>query len=203
MSDAECKLFSLPTRFAGLGINNPTETASSSYHTSTQGTKVVVEAIKGCGEFSSACHLAAINKARHESRKALDEIAKQKLDAILAILSPGRQRAIMRVVEGKMSSWLTTLPLQSCHFDLAPVQFRDGLALRYLRYPSNLPVKCDGCGANFLIRDCIGDLASHVWPQVIKEPIVNEATATSSDPGLRLDLGIRQRCLATTGGGVV
>ena len=56
LSDAECKLFSLPTRFAGLGINNPTETASSSYHTSTQGTKVVVEAIKGCGEFSSACH---------------------------------------------------------------------------------------------------------------------------------------------------
>ena len=30
-----------------------------------------------------------------------------------------------------------------------------------------------------------------MWPQVIKEPIVNEATATSSDPGLRLDLGIR------------
>ena len=119
-------------RFAGLGINNPTETASSSYHTSTQGTKVVVEAIKGCGEFSSACHLDAISKARHESRKALDEIAKQKLDAILATLSPGRQRAIMRVVEGKTSSWLTTLPLQSCHFDLAPVQFRDGLALRYL-----------------------------------------------------------------------
>ena len=41
------------------------------------------------------------------------------------------------------------------------------------------------------IRDCIGDLASQVWPQVIKEPIVNEATATSSDPGLSLDLGIR------------
>ena len=189
LSDAECKLFSLPTRFAGLGINNPTETASSSYHTSTQGTKVVVEAIKGCGEFSSACHLDAISKARHESRKELDDIAKQKLDAILATLSPGRQRAIMRVVEGKTSSWLTTLPLQSCHFDLAPVQFRDGLALRYMRHPSNLPAKCDGCGANFTlqhaldckkgglvilrhneIRDCIGDLASQVWPQVIKEP---------------------------------
>ena len=162
LSDVECKQFSLPTRFDGLGINNPTETASSSYHTSTQGTKVVVEAIKGCGEFSSACHLDAISKARHESRKALDEIAKQKLDAILATLSPGRQCAIMRVVEGKTSSWLTTQPLQSCHFDLAPVQFRDGLALRYLRHPSNLPANCDGCGANFTLQhalDCKkGDL---------------------------------------------
>ena len=41
------------------------------------------------------------------------------------------------------------------------------------------------------IHDCIGDLANKVWPQVIQEPIVNEATATSSDPGLRLDLEIR------------
>ena len=74
----------------------------------------MVEAIKGCGEFSSACHLDAISKARHESRKALDEIAKQKLDAIFATLSPGRQRAIMRVVEGKTSSWL-----RLCHFKAA------------------------------------------------------------------------------------
>ena len=165
LSDAECKLFSLPTRFAGLGINNPTETASSSYHTSTQGTKVVVEAIKGCGEFSSACHLDAISRARHESRKALDEIAKQKLDAILATLSPGRQRAIMSVVEGKTSSWLTTLPLQSCHFDLAPVQFRDGLALRH---PSNLPGNCDGCGANFTLQhalDCKKRGTCYTTPQ--------------------------------------
>ena len=151
-----------------------------------------------------------MNLALPVTQKALDEVSKQKLDAILATLSPGRQRAIMRVVEGKTSSWLTTLPLQSCHFDLAPVQFRDGLALRYLRHPSNLLAKCDGCGANFTlqhaldckkgglvilrhneIRDCLGDLASQVWPQVIKKPIVNEATATSSDPGLRLDLGIR------------
>ena len=41
------------------------------------------------------------------------------------------------------------------------------------------------------IHDCIGDLANQVWFQVIKEPIVNEATVASCDPELRLNLKIR------------
>eukprot|EP00731_Ephydatia_muelleri_P034079 Em0046g22a len=84
----------------------------------------------------------------------------------------------MRVVEGKTSSWLTTLPLQSCHFDLAPVQFKDGLA----------PI-CDIhliCQPNAMVVELI---SPSNMPYT--EPIVNEATATSSDPGLRLDLRIR------------
>ena len=114
-----------------------------------------------------------------ESRKGLAEVAKQKLDTILAILLPGRQRAIRRIVKGKTSSWLTTLPLQSCHYDFAPVQFRDRLSLHYLQHPPNLPAKCDGCGFSNMpltarkdpvllilchneICDCIGDLASQV-----------------------------------------
>ena len=32
------------------------------------------------------------------------------------------------------------------NIDLAPVQFRDGLALHYLRHPSNLPAKYDVVG---------------------------------------------------------
>ena len=42
------------------------------------------------------------------------------------------------------------------------------------------------------IRDCIGDMASQMWPQVIKEPVVNEAASViSGDPELTLDLAIR------------
>ena len=97
-------------------MNNPTETASPSYHTSTQNTKLAVEAIKGCGKFSSACHqlYAIIRKARHRTQKTLEEVGKKKL---VVTLSPGRQRANQ---EGKTSSWLMTLPLQICYFDLDP-----------------------------------------------------------------------------------
>ena len=34
-------------------------------------------------------------------------------------------------------------------------------------------------------------MAALVWPQVIREPVVQEGDPASDDPGLRLDLGIR------------
>ena len=60
--------------------------------------------------------------------------------------------------------------------------------------PSCIPIKCDGCSANFTlqyaldcktgglviqrhnkVRDCLGDMAAQVWSQVVREPIVKEA----------------------------
>ena len=64
LSDAQCISFSLPTRFAGLGINNPRETVSSFYHTTTQGTKVVVEAIKNVDNL--ALPVTWMRSARHD-----------------------------------------------------------------------------------------------------------------------------------------
>ena len=105
---------------------------------------------------------------------------------------------------------MTTFPLDRYHFDLAPTEFRDALALRYLCTPPGIPSWCDGCGESFSlqhgldcpkggliirryneIRDCLGDMAGMVWPQVVKEPIVKEGDSVMNDPGLRLDLGIR------------
>ena len=105
---------------------------------------------------------------------------------------------------------MTTFPLECYHFDLAPIEFRDALALRYLWTPPGLPSRCDGCGESFSlqhgldcpkggliirrhneIRDCLGDMAALVWPQVIREPVVQEDDPASGDLGLCLDLGIR------------
>ena len=83
------------------------------------------------------------------------------------------------------------------------------MALRYLRTPPGLPSRYDEYGESFTlqhgldcskggllirrhneIRDCLGDMAALVWPQVIREPVVQEGDPASDDPGLRLDLGI-------------
>ena len=49
-------------------------------------------------------------------------------------------------------SWLNVVLLEGCHFDLAPTQFRDGLAIRYQRQPCCIPIKCDGCSVNFTLH---------------------------------------------------
>ena len=46
-----------------------------------------------------------------------------------------------------------------------------------------------------MIRDCLGDMAALVWPQVIREPVVREGDPASDDPGTE--------CLAAPGAGVV
>ena len=70
-----------------------------------------------------------------------------------------------------------------------------------------LPSWCDGFGESFILqlgfdcpkdgyrynesRDCLGDLAVLVWPQVIGEPMAREGDPTSDNHGLHLDVGVR------------
>ncbi|KAL5505424.1 hypothetical protein EMCRGX_G006855 [Ephydatia muelleri] len=206
----EKRLFQLPTYLAGLGIYDPTETAVHAYKTSRQGTATVSEAIKGVTAFQHEQHLESLTTARKMSTKAKEDDFVLKFESIIPSFSPDRQRALRRSLNGKTSTWLNVLPLQNYHFDLSPLQFRDGLAIRYLRDPPCLPPKCDGCGTALTlqhaldckkgglviqrhneIRDCTGDIASQVWTHVIKEPVVREADVKNADGGLRLDLGIR------------
>ena len=102
-----------------------------------------------------------------------------------------QQRAIQRARDS-YSTWLSVLPLQSHHF---AQEFRNALALCYRKPLLNLPAFCDGCGSSFSVehaldclvgglvgqrhnevQDAVCDLATLVWSQVQKEPIVCEAS---------------------------
>ena len=106
-----------------------------------------------------------------------------------------------------MSSWLNVLPIAKHHFDLSDREFRDALSIHYRKPLLFLPTNCDGCGAPFdlshalscrrgglvihrhnEVQDAFGDLADLAWGQVVKEPIVREAT--TSTPALIANLAV-------------
>ena len=82
------------------------------------------------------------------------------------------------------------------------------MAIRYKKPLLNVPDICDGCGLPFTlehalscrkgglvvarhneIRDIIGDMASLVWSNVIREPVIREASG--DDSALVADLSVR------------
>ena len=109
------------------------------FKTSKQGTVVIANALMGKDTFCHVSHLDALNEARQMHRKVQEDLHQSSLESILAKFTHERQRSIRRAIKGKTSAWLNVVPLESCHFDLAPSQFRDGLAIRYQRQPSCIP----------------------------------------------------------------
>ena len=183
-----------------MGVRNPTENDKIAYTTSRAGTRHIVDAIIGKMEFSLPDHNVLMSDAMANMHTTLQQQDEFILHTTLSNseLNAKTRRAIQRAVEGKISSWLTALPLAHHHFDLSATEFRDALALRYNRPLLKLPANCDGCGAatslehaldckkgglvtqrHNEVRDVIGDLASLVYK---KEPIVQEANDTEGVP---------------------
>ena len=83
VTEAEEALFALPTSLAGQGIFDPTKTATLAYQTSRQGTKVLVEAVKGVVVFDPAQHLETLRAARKHHVNIKEETYQSVLDSIL------------------------------------------------------------------------------------------------------------------------
>ena len=128
----------------GLGICDPIELCDVDFGSSLAGVTVVSAAIDGTIEFDLSEHLASLHAASVSRHESVDSWYEERLHLILDQFPEARQRAIKQAVGGGISHWLTTFPLECYHFDLAPIEFRDALALRYLWVPPGLPSRCDG-----------------------------------------------------------
>ena len=150
-----------------------------------------------------------MQKIQTESTEFKEKSYCHKFDDILGQFDSAHQQAILRARNGKVSAWLTVLPLARSQFDLSAQEFWDALAIRYKKPLRNVPDLCDSCRSQFSlshalsckkgglviqrhneIRDAIGDFASLVWSQVRREPVVREADTKNGTPALIADLAI-------------
>ena len=83
ITEAEEALFTLPTSLTGLGILYHTKRATLAYQTSRQGTKVLVEAVKGVEVLDPAQHIKTLRAARKHHVKTKEETYQSELDSIL------------------------------------------------------------------------------------------------------------------------
>ena len=204
----ERSFFTLPVRMGGLNIKDPTTTPSISYMASRNATTYLVNSLKADSEFESEAH----NNCVYTSKLAyFDESqvrAQQVYDRIISEANDFHRRTLQRARDS-LSAWLLVPPIVKDNFDLSANEFRDGLALRYGKPLLQIPPVCDGCGSAFTVthaldcrkgglvtqrhnevRDVICDLASLVWGQVIREPVVRDSI-DSSNSALVADIGIR------------
>ena len=177
---------------------------------SLAGVTVVSAAIDGTTEFDWSEHLSSLHASSVSHCEIVKSWYEERLHLILDQFPEARQCANKQSVGSQISHWLNTFPLERYHFDLALIEFRNVLALRYLWMLPDLPNRCDSCGESFTlqhglecpkggliirrhneIRDCLGDMATVVWPQVIREPVVREGYPVLDDSSLHLDLGIQ------------
>lgn len=147
INETERQIFSLPTRWGGLGIHILANKAPHDYTASSCITEPLVSEIKQQGNVipdqDNTCKITIV-KTNQERRY------EEKLKYLKLQLTPPSKRALEIAAENGASNWLVTLPLADQGFVLNRSEFTDALNIRYHRQLKRIPDTCP-CGKVFNI----------------------------------------------------
>ena len=132
-------LFSLPARWGGLGIRNPTITGDEEFGISRSATDEIIEAVKYDKTFEIEAHNSRLKETKKEAHKNREQGYNDSFEIVIKEFGVQHQRAIKRAKGEKISGWLTAIPSKKNQFDLSAQEFRDTLAIRYRHPLLNIP----------------------------------------------------------------
>ena len=202
----EADLICKPSRYGGMGILDPVETALPQFLASSEATSYLSEVICQGSTLDLHCHDAQRQFAIHKKMES-EKLLKDETSALIDSFPEPRKRCLQRKIDFQCSGWLSVIPVAGNHFDMSPNEFRDAIALRYGRIPIDLPTHCDADGEVFSVNHALNcskgglvygrhnelrDLNYSLLElaglkQVISEPIVHE----TADKQLRADWAAR------------
>ena len=185
----ERKILSLPVRFGGLGITNPSETANREYLASKRVTAdlcgLILQQLQDISLYNSDRTASIVKDIKSEKEAFLNQKFK---DLFETIDDAHLKRCLSLNNERGAGSWLTALPLKDLGYCLNKQEFRDAICLRYGWRIPNTPHFC-GCGSKNSIdhtlicakggyvamrhnalRDLNADLQKEVCKDVVVEP---------------------------------
>ena len=144
ITSTERDIFSLPTRFGGMGIVNPVETSEFEYRASIAITEQLKNIIINQQHNFDELNRSEIQSRRKEISSARKQLHEEKLQRILdnPTVTEGMQRALELSSEKGSSIWLVTNPNKDHDFYMNKVEFRDALCLRYNWHVKGLATTC-------------------------------------------------------------
>jgi hypothetical protein len=136
-----------------MAIPNPITSAEINYRDSTLVCSHLIRALRGQEAFSPSKHRetrTAVIHACNDRKVEEYESTFMKISRDWDVL---KKRTITRGKE--TGTWLTILPTFVNGTELSSHEWRDSFLLRYSLSPLGLPLKCDGCGADFSINHAL------------------------------------------------
>jgi hypothetical protein len=203
------QLMALPASDGGIGVPDPSSSEFEvPFATSREASAHLIPAIQTGAPFDLDEHKQTRRAAAATHRANKKERHTGAITALLGSMAPKLKRAVTRIQEYRLSAILTCTPSTVNNTTLAADQFRDYMAIRYVKEPLNLPRRCDGCGATPFtlthaldcpngalvnrrhnhVRDVFGDLSKEAFGNAMREPLV-EAPLPGRD-SIRADLKV-------------
>ena len=150
VNDVERKLLTLPPKYGGLGITNPTEIAQVEFENSLKITHQQQEFVIN-QTASAQLDQALYRKAKNEIKQARTALHEKKVEEVKGSLSQEKLRLLETTQEKGSSNWLNCLPLKDEGYNLNKLEFRDSIKMRYGWQLENLPATCP-CGNTYSIH---------------------------------------------------
>ena len=182
VNDAERDLLSLPVRYGGLGLINPSDVANIEFENSMTLTAELRSKITGNSSLIDNEH------ARRSTKNKREQNYTEKLDLARNGISSGQLKLHEINQMPGASAWLSAMPLVENNFWLSKREFWDAVRLRYKWELKKTPSHC-ACGHSFdvthalscplgglvilrhnEIRDITAELLTEVCKDVRKEP---------------------------------
>ena len=214
-SELERKLFALPVKSGGLGLNVPSEMCRIQYINSLAVTKSLVNHIVNQKDILDLDE-ETIKSAKRNIKNDKVKRNADKLEDSRQQMNQDQKKLLEITSEIGASSWLNAIPLKRYGFHLEKQSFRDALYLRYGIQLPRLPQKCV-CGAPYNevhglncqrggfvvirhneVRDLTAELLSEVCNDVAIEPSLTplsgeifQSQTTSTEDDSRCDIAAR------------
>ena len=150
MSSLEREVYGLPSRLAGLSVENPEEEANGKYEDSVEFTSSIQEAILAGG---GQIDMSLLKKKRQSLKNKREKQKCDKAEELAASISEGSPlRKALQVASDKGASAVFSVrPLERYGFCFRSKRdFRDLLALRYGKTPVGLQSVC-ACGKPYSV----------------------------------------------------